>query len=206
MRDEDDGAGVLAEKLLQPLDRLDVEVIGRLVEEQDRRLGDERAREKDAAAPPARERVRAHVGIETELLEHQLDALLERPAVGLVERLLRARERGHGRLGVIVGHACGGVVIGGEELLQRAEAFRDDIEDRLMAGQRHILDKSRSGGAGLAPDRAGVRRQLARENLQQRGLARAIAADDRYTLAGVHEKAGPVEERQMAERDRDLVE
>ena len=49
-----DGAGILMEEGFEPRDGVDVEMIGRLVEQQQIGLGDERLREQHAAPPAAR--------------------------------------------------------------------------------------------------------------------------------------------------------
>jgi hypothetical protein len=53
--DRDDGAGEALQELLEPVDRLGVEVVGRLVEEQHVGLGEQHAAERDAALLAARE-------------------------------------------------------------------------------------------------------------------------------------------------------
>ncbi len=49
MGDRDDGAGEVLQELLQPFDRLGVEVVGRLVEQQHVGLGQQQAAQRDAA-------------------------------------------------------------------------------------------------------------------------------------------------------------
>ena len=95
VRDEDDGAGVRREVLLEPVDGLDVEVVRRLVEQQDVGLPEEQARERDAHAPAAREgRERApHLVLgEAQPGEDGGRARLDRVRVARREQLLRARE------------------------------------------------------------------------------------------------------------------
>ena len=92
MGDEHDRARVVGEKRLEPVDRLDVEVVGRLVEQQQVGLADQRARQQHAAPPAARQRVDAGVGRQLEAREHQLHALLEAPAVALLELVLQASQ------------------------------------------------------------------------------------------------------------------
>ena len=92
VRDEDDGAGVVGEKGFEPLDRVDVEMVGRLVEQQQVGLRDQRPRQQHAAPPPARQRVDDGVGRQVEPRQHQLDALLEAPAVALFELVLQLAE------------------------------------------------------------------------------------------------------------------
>ena len=53
MRDEDDRSGERGERLFEPFDRRDVEMVGRLVEEQQVGLENERPRERHALAQPA---------------------------------------------------------------------------------------------------------------------------------------------------------
>jgi hypothetical protein len=55
MRDEHDGSAVVVEERFEPGHRLDVEVIGRLVEEQHIGLRDERSREQHTPPPAAGE-------------------------------------------------------------------------------------------------------------------------------------------------------
>ena len=43
---DDDGAGKINEKILEPVHRIDVEVVGRLVEQHDFRLAEERLRQQ----------------------------------------------------------------------------------------------------------------------------------------------------------------
>ena len=50
MGDGHHGPGVLVEEVLEPLDRFGVEVVGRLVEQQEVRVLEEEARERDAAS------------------------------------------------------------------------------------------------------------------------------------------------------------
>ena len=57
VRDGDDGARVLGEEALEPGDRLGVEVVGRLVEEQQVRRLEQQPAERDAAPLAARERL-----------------------------------------------------------------------------------------------------------------------------------------------------
>ena len=70
----------------------------------------------------------------------------------------------------------------------------------------------RPARAGRAAGRAGARRspsrarQLAAEDLQQRRLAGAVAADDRDPFARLDLQRNVIEERQMAKSDRYVVQ
>jgi hypothetical protein len=61
VRDDDDRALVARERLLEPRDRLDVEVVGRLVEQQDVGVLEQRAAQRDAATLASRQL--AHVDV-----------------------------------------------------------------------------------------------------------------------------------------------
>ena len=59
MGDDQDGAGIIAQMTFKPVDRLGVEMVGRLVEQQQFRLLQQQLAERDAAALAARELVTA---------------------------------------------------------------------------------------------------------------------------------------------------
>src|SRR5690606_27468210 len=92
-RDEDDGAAIVEEELLEPLDGLDVEMVRRLIEQQNGRLGNERAPEQRAATPATGQRLEQRLGVEAQTRKDKLDATLHPPAVGIFERLLRGGQR-----------------------------------------------------------------------------------------------------------------
>ena len=73
------------EELLHPLDRVDVEMVGRLVEQEHVGLAHERAGEQRLALASARRVGERRVGVEPEVLEHRVDARLQLPRVGGVE-------------------------------------------------------------------------------------------------------------------------
>ena len=62
--DEDERAAVAEQEVLEPADRLDVEVVGRLVEQQDVGLGDERPGQQHAPLHARGEVVEPRVGVE----------------------------------------------------------------------------------------------------------------------------------------------
>ena len=104
VRDDDRAALVAGEELLEPADREDVEVVGRLVEEQHVRPAEEHLREEHAqleAAGERRERLAMHGDRDAEPLEDGAGARLERVAVVRGDPVL---ELGQARR---VGHALG---------------------------------------------------------------------------------------------------
>src|SRR6185437_10150381 len=88
----------LQQQLLQPLDGADIEVIRRLIEQQQVRLSGERKGERRTLALAARARRRRHPGLELEAMQELRQASLEAPALALIVLQGNARKcRGGGR-------------------------------------------------------------------------------------------------------------
>ena len=105
-----------------------------------------------------------------------------------------------------VGDEHGGVVIRGDQLAELAEPFGDDVEDGPIGGQGHVLLEPRAAHAGLQPDGAGVRRQLAAQDAEQRRLAGAVPADDAHALARLDLERHIVQKGQVAEGNCNMIE
>ena len=81
VRDEHDRAGVARQEIFEPGDGVDVEVVGRLIEEQQVWLPDQRARQQDAAAPAARQRVDDGVAREMQSRQDEIDVVFADPGL-----------------------------------------------------------------------------------------------------------------------------
>ena len=81
VRDEQNGGRAVHEKRLEPCHRLDVQVVGRLVEQEQVGLTDQRARQQHAAPPSARERRGADVGLQAQPRQHGRDTMVALPFV-----------------------------------------------------------------------------------------------------------------------------
>jgi hypothetical protein len=87
--DRHDGARVLLQEPLQPIDRLGVEVVGGLVEEQEVGVGQQEAAQGDAPSLAARQRGDGRVvGRAAEGVHGDLDVAVEVPRVGRVHLVL----------------------------------------------------------------------------------------------------------------------
>ena len=86
VRHEDDGAAILGEEGFEPGDRLDVEVIGGLVEQQQIGLADQRARQQHAALPSAGERVDDRVRRQRQPRHHHVGLVMPLPFIVRIER------------------------------------------------------------------------------------------------------------------------
>ena len=104
MGDRDDRARVLLQEPLQPVDRLGVEVVGRLVEQQQVGVAEQQPGERDAALLAAGEgRDVGVVGRAAERVHRDVDVALEVPGVGGVDLVLERGLLGADRLVVGVG-------------------------------------------------------------------------------------------------------
>ena len=93
MGDQHDGGVERLEVALEPLERLDVEVVGRLVEQQQVGVAGQRAGERGARQLAAAERLEAAVEVlvaEAEAVQRRVDRLAPVVAAGVLEPRLRA--------------------------------------------------------------------------------------------------------------------
>jgi hypothetical protein len=208
--DEDDRALQVAQVLLEPARRVEVEVIRRFVEEQDGRRGDELAGERQAATLTAAEsrdgRNARFLRIEPQAIEDGIDARsdgvptlrlesLEVPAIALEVGLARRFT-----------HAI--------RLLRDRSLECKQVGERASRGLPHggrlaeipvLLEDRHRDGVG-ARNHAARRRHLAGDQAKQRRLARAIPSDDAPTVAGGHGERHILEQRRRAELDRYVVD
>ena len=91
VRDRDDGAREVVQEVLEPGDRLGVEVVGRLVEQQQIRGAQQQPAEGDAAPLTARQRGDVRVARRAAQRVHRhLDLRVELPGADLVDAVLHA--------------------------------------------------------------------------------------------------------------------
>ena len=184
--DHDDRGVERLELGLQPLERVDVEVVGRLVEQEQVGLGGERAAQRRARELAAGERRQepVHVRVlEAEVVQHVGRAVAPRVAAAVLELALPARvavvQRRLGRSGGhLVLHAPQ-VLLHGDQVLG---ARGDVVAQGDLALARRALVVQDDPRALLQDDLAAVDRRLAREHAQQRRLARAVAPGDRQPV------------------------
>ena len=194
--DRDDRARVLLQEPLQPEDRLGVEVVGRLVEQQQVGVAEEQAGERDAALLAAGERRDVGVvGRAAQRVHRDVDVALQAPGVGGVDLVL---ERGLLRAdGLVVGVGLGplghdGVVLV-DEVLDLADAVEHVALDVLGRVELGLLAQVADGEAGREPRLTDEAVVEPGHDPQQARLAGAVRADDADLRARV-------------ERDRDVLE
>ena len=186
--------------LLEPFERLDVEVVRRLVEQQQVGIAGESPPERGARQLAAREgpesTVESGVVSETKAAERRQRPVAPPVPAGVLEPGLRlgvAAERG-----VVVGALC-------HRLLERRELLLD--RDQLARARQHVLAEAEVALArrALVVERdlgvlgqhqlAEVDRRLAGQHPEQRRLAGAVAPGQRHPVAALELERDAAQQR-----------
>ena len=196
--DDDDAVGILGDVALQPQRAFEVEIVGRLVEEQQVRPREQRGGERHAHAPAAGERgagpllrrlVEAEAGEDgggARLRRMRIDVGEPRVDLGDAVRVVR-------RLGL--GEQPLALVVGGEHHLD--QALRP--ARRLL---RHLADARVLGQA----DRAALRADLAGDQAEEGGLAGAVRPHQAGLGAVGQRHGGVVDQQAMADPVGEVVD
>jgi hypothetical protein len=201
--DEQHGARPGADAVFQPLDGDDIEVVGGFVEQQQVGLADQRLGEAHPAAPATGQFADWLFGGQGHLGDHQVDALVDAPAVEFVDAVLQLVEAGKALL----------VELLVRELLvlvdQRAdigEAVGDHFTHGGFEGFGQFLRERADHQAVAVLERAAVRLRGAGDQAEQGGLAGAIAADQADAFTGVDFEINAGQQLLLAVGKRDLIE
>ena len=174
------------QQLLQPLHRFQVQVVGRLIQQQQIRLGQQQLGQQRTgalAAAEVRQRLVVLVLVEPQAAQHLTDARLVIIAAGHLERGLRLTV-GRQQLSVIGRAGCGRL---GQPVLhlgqrgalrpQVGEHFQHRLVQRVIARWRWVLGQVAHGQAPFARHIAGRGCLRPGKDAQQRSFARAVRAD-----------------------------
>ena len=172
--DDQDRARIGAQMPFEPVDRLGVEMVGRLVEQQQLGLFEQQPAERDAAPLAARER--GHVGVvgrAAQRVHRLLDLAVEIPQALGLDLVLQPRHLVRGLVGIVHRE----LVVAVEDRLLVRDAEHDvaahverRVELRLL---RQVADPRALGDEALADEF----RVEAGHDAQQRRLARAVDAE-----------------------------
>ena len=179
--DGHDGARILREEAFEPLDRLGIEMVGGLVEEQQVGMLQEQPGERDPALLAARERRDVGVvGRTPKRVHRDVDVPFQVPRVGRVDLVLEGGLLGTDRLVVRVrigplGHDR---VVRVDEVLDRPNAVEHVLLDVLGRVQLRLLLEVADGEAGREAGLAGEPVVEAGHDLEQARLAGAVGPDD----------------------------
>ena len=175
VRCDEKRASKLFQVLRHPLDRVGVEMVGRLVENQEIRVGDDRATEGNpplfAAGQGAHQSV---CGGSIQVHHRRLDSSLDVPRIGGGDLLLQ--------LGLPVR-------VGGQRLVlvEQIERVRRTVANRIehgdVVGSIETLRQITDPQAGARSDFAVISLRYAGENFQECRLAAAVAPDHPQVIA-----------------------
>ena len=188
MSDGDDRSLVLLEMLLQPVDRLSVEVVGRLVEQQHIGLLQEQTAESHTAALTTREMLHRLVGWRTAQGIHgTFEFRVHVPCVGGVDDVLQLSLTGHQAV-----HLVGILVVFGQsELLVDLVVFAQGVVDmlhalhdvllhRLRVVERRVLRQVAHAVARAPHHLSLILLVQSSDNLHERRLTGTVQTDDAY--------------------------
>ena len=173
--DGDDRALVLGEVALEPVDGLGVEMVRRLVEQQQVGGAQQQPAERDAAALAAGER--RHVGVggrQAQRVHRVLDRRVEVPSVGGVDLVLQAGELVGGLVGVVGGELVEAL----EQRLRLGDGLLDVALDVLGLVELRLLLEQADRRVGREHRVAAEVGLDAGHDLQDRRLAGAVVAED----------------------------
>ena len=208
VRDDEDRAGVALQMALEPEQGFEVEMVRRLVEHQQVRLQGEQPGEMRAHHPSAAHLARGPLEIalaKSEAGENLLGLGVETVAAEFVEAVVDVivNVLGMLRLDRMVGFP------GFENPSQLRELRRDgsgQFDHRLVAHRRALLRQITELESALHRNLAGIGRRLAEHDGEERGLPRAIRADQPDAVFAVHLQRGVGEQRLSAIRFTDARE
>ena len=201
---EQEGGAAIDQIVFHPLDRGDVEMVGRLVEQEQVRLLDQGSGQERLTFAPARGGGERLLGVEAQMRQDGLDSALELPGIGLVEGMVEPIELSEGGVIGIGGQPVTGVVVADQQGAGIAQTTGGDVEHRAADSGGDVLFQPGGGQAGLPDHFAGIGLDRPVEELHQGALAGAVSAQQRHPLAAIDAEAGPIEKGRPAERDADL--
>ena len=174
MRHKHQRAGPALEEVLQPLDGVDVEVIGGLVEQQQVGGGHERPGEQHPPLHSRGERLKRRLGGEFHPREDLVDGVLPPPDEVVVE------------------------LVDGDDGGRLPRAYGDHVADGAREIAGHVLPENGHRRAGSRDHRTRVGLDQARQHPHQRGLAGPVPAEQADSLARFDMTRHAVEERRPA--------
>ena len=193
--DEEQRSGITREPVLEPQHCVEVEVIGRLVEEQEVRAAHQRLREVEPHPPAAgesRDRIPMARRREAEAGQEHCRAGTRRIAADLVVAVMEVRERF--ALAGRIGARCGlGDLEGTLDLAQLAVAVLDEV-DRRRGGRQRLLRDVRRRPRRRKLDVPGVLVRLPQDQREEARLAAAVRPDEADLVSRMHGEVRPVEQ------------
>ena len=183
MCDGDDRSGILLQVMLQPGNGLRIEVVGRLVEEEDLRLFEEEAAERDPAPFPSGEKLDRSLGWgAAQGIHGHLKAAVEIPSTERLELLLHLSLPIEQRRHLVVGHriseAAVDLVIFAEQVDDGLHPPLDDLPDRFGVVEGGLLLEQSDGISGGEDDLALILPVEPGDDPQEAALSRSVETEN----------------------------
>ena len=193
VRDENEGRGAVQQVFFEPKQGFEVEVVRRFVQEQQVGFGKKKPRQFEAHDPSAAQlsdRGIEHGSSESQPFEH-----LGRPRFEIVAHEVFDPLEHVGVPGSKVGQGLR-VFLRSQLALQRLQlaskpfCFPMDVhrpgQNRLFRGRNRVLRKVADAQAPRPADISGIGFDFAEQDMEQRGLSRAVGADQADPVARPH--------------------
>ena len=179
------GAGVVLEKVFQPQDGVEIQVVGRFIEQQQVRWTHQGLRQVKAHPPATGEvgnrTVHLFVG-EPQPGEHFASPRIGGITVGAIQLRVQARLSG----AILVSLGPGQVSLH----LAQAQVAIEHVVDRDAVEGVDFLPHMGNPPVGREQTIPGIRRQLTQQQGEQSGFTGAIGADQTGFVAGVQDQLG----------------
>src|SRR4030042_1959545 len=187
---DQDGAVIRFQVILEPAGRLKVEVIGRLVQDEQVRIEKEELGELDAREPAAAElgELSGEIGFgKAQAGEDNLGFILGAISPGGLELVLDFAQFTEQHGYVFLVFFFGQLFLEHLDFMRQLADIGGGMDDRLqqtsVGSKLDILPQIADSGAPAHGDAAGIRRNIARDNFKQRGLSATICPDYRNAVA-----------------------
>ena len=196
--DEEQGPGEVLEEALEPINGVDVQMVGGLVQQQQVRLPHQGLGEQHPPLETARQGVERGVAIQAQARDDPLGALLDGPAAPLLEGLLDPRQTVQVFLAGVGPEPVGETVVLRHQVAQIPQPLGHQVEDARIRMAGDLLGEP--GDAHPLPRTHGarIRRDLARDQPEQGGLARPVAPDETDPLPLLDRKGHALQQRGKA--------
>ncbi len=186
MRDDDDRAFIIRQKALQPLNGVNIQMVGWLIEKQDFRTAEQRLRQHNfdlfGIRAVAHRPIQNIVGVQAETLKQLGGVAVGIPAVqlgklafqlgGAVAVLLRKRILGI--QGILFLH----------DLIQARITLNDGVQNGKFVKREVILPQDGHAQIWRHLDRTGGWLQITGQHTQECGLTGTVRANDTIAVAG----------------------
>ena len=203
MRHDDNRAGVAAQETLEPAHALEIEMVGRLVEQQHFGVAHKQLGESQSHLPTTRELAGQAIEVvllETKAEQHRADLRLDGVTTQnlvVVARSTRRSQLLFGRIGAKLSLEFLQASLGLEDLDLRRE---DLLEDGVLPHLDSLLFEVADARILCQHDPARIGVFFSRDDAQQRGLAGAVGADERKTIVFLETYCRVGEQRAPAKR------